>query len=119
MSMKAFTLSAICVLVYCFMMVLTGITDLAQESSGTLNKLSLGNRKTAPEINNGQSPGVSTTPGASRDLPTFRDDWKEAGVDEGRSEDNGRDYARRVRAFGILFVLGWVFVSFKLLSGKD
>ena len=114
MSMKFFTLSAVCVLVYCFMMVLTGITDLGQEDLKPVTKLSLGNRKTV-ELSK-DTPGATAVL-ASGDLASSLEEWGTPGPED--KTDGGRDYARQIRSFGILFILGWVFISFKLLSSHD
>jgi hypothetical protein len=105
--MKYFTLSAVLVLVYCLLLVLSGIPGVYDEQSTTLTKLTMGSQS--------RSAGpAQTVPIAV--APTNRAkglmDWIGANPDE----SGVGDYGKQVRTIGLLFIVGWVFISFKLLT---
>jgi len=112
MSMKFFTLSAVCVLIYCLLLALSGIPGVYEEQSHVVAKLRMGNQESlsAPA----DPPRFTAAAVSSIDPAKGLSDWVGAGPDQ-RDEGNG-DYGRQVRTIGLLFIVGWVFISFKLLT---
>ena len=108
MSMKFFTLSALCVLLFCMLLALSGTTDLPgqREFGSGLNPVA-----PKPPMGN-QDPG--TTP------PRFQrvQDWSEtrSSGTSGIEAIHEISKSPEVRLIGLFFIVGWIFLSFKLLS---
>lgn len=111
MSMKYFTLSAVCTLVFCMLIALSGTTDFPEDRAEWIRAYRTTN---ATKIHGSDAPGA---PPAARALM----DWSEQGdvVQEGVGGVGDADQGRQVKLFGVLFILGWVFLSVRLLSSKD
>lgn len=107
--MKFFTATAVCVLVFCLLLALSGTTDLPPQSATSQSSTSLSSP--SPEITTG--PAVAG-PATARRLT----EWTE----ENRSLPSGlaalREISRnrQIRLIGLFFIAGWIFLSFKLLS---
>ena len=114
MSMKFFTLSAICVLVYCLLLALSGVSGLNEAELDGWEKLRLGNQRSLAVDPKNSS--IETATSKSESPVQLLDEWK--GVNAETRKANDRNYGRQVRTFGILFILGWVVISFKLLDGE-
>ncbi len=111
MSMKYFTLSALCVLICCMLFALSGTTDLqanhpqiiAQSgisvSPQIMNEIKKREQKHSNHVLQQWQPGAG-------EKHTIREEAI-------KRENNHR---RLIRLFGIFFVAGWIFLSFKLLS---
>lgn len=112
MPMKTFTLSAVCVLIYCMLLAVNGTTDLLQEKDDVTERLSLGAYH-GSEQDDSKTFRVAF---ASGDHSSALQDWK------GRAQQDAvqkePDYNQRIRNLGILFIGGWIFISFKLLFSK-
>ncbi len=107
--MKFFTVTAVCVLVFCLLLALSGTTDLSQQNAAPPS--SAGLSASAPDTAAGQA---VARPAPRRPLP----EWSE----ESRALPSGlaalREISRnrQIRLIGLFFIAGWIFLSFKLLS---
>ena len=112
MPMKYFTLSAICVLIYCLLLVLSGIPGAYEEQSRTVSKLQMGSPKSlpTPADSSRYAPAAISPADPAKGLT----DWMGAELEQKKAGDG--TYGRQVRTIGLLFILGWVFISFKLLT---
>ena len=109
--MKYFTLSALCVLICCMLFALSGTTDLptnhrqmVAQTTLTTSPLmikELQKQKHAPSDNR-----IQTWLPETEEKHTI---MEEAIIRENK-------HRLFMRLFGILFIAGWIFLSFKLLS---
>jgi len=109
MSMKFFTATAVCVLVFCLLLALSGTTDLPPQNAPS------------PSFTSPSTPSheATTASGVARPTAARRlTEWTE----ENRSLPSGlatlREISRnrQIRLIGLFFIAGWIFLSFKLLS---
>jgi hypothetical protein len=108
MSMKFFTLCSLCVLVFCMLLALSGTTDLPGESEFG-SSLTL----VSPIPPPGDEAADPIHP------PIYRiQDWSEtrSSGTSGMEAIHEIIRNREVRILGVLFIAGWIFLSFKLLS---
>ena len=112
--MKLFTLSAVCVLIYGLMIALSGITNFSpinQEKEFLKRPAQVNTGEVYRDIDN----PVSKPPAVQ--------DWNH-NKKENRSGDEGSLKERLfsgnkvVRIIGILFILGWIALSIKLLASE-
>ncbi len=111
MSMKIFTLSAVCVLVYGLMIALSGTTSFPGYSEERdVPGPAEGHQQVAVMID-----GSIHGPGAPsiQDLNRYGAEAEEMDRQEG-SETQSKN--RPIRLFGVMFILVWIYVSVKLLS---
>lgn len=108
MSMKFFTLSAVCVLVFCMLLALSGTADLSGQSE-LASSLSLTSSR--PQLD--EAGRASVHPRAPR-----ISDWSEtySPLTSGMAIIREITQNRLIRLVGVLFLIGWIFLSFKLLS---
>jgi hypothetical protein len=110
MSMKIFTLSAVCVLVYGLMIALSGTTGFPEYSVGRTDFNPGEHRQVATAYDTALPPSVT---------PALQD-WGKP-EKQLRAEDTGNEHPvgsknKPIRLFGILFIVVWIFVSVRLLS---
>lgn len=106
--MRYFTLSAVCMLVFCMLLALSGTTDfpgIHHESVPSSYAVSLASGLT--ENTQGQA-GVSAVSPAGDSRPF-------AGPNPGK-EEQGMASNRPLLLLGFLLVAAWVFISFRLFS---
>jgi hypothetical protein len=115
MSMKIFTLSAVCVLVYSLMIALSGTTGFPGYSEERIfPRPDDGNQQQVAAVFNHDLSGS----GSGSALPSIQDwnrsnkEFRRTDFEEGE-ETNGIN--RPIRLFGIMFILVWILVSVKLL----
>jgi hypothetical protein len=112
MPMKYFTLSAVCVLIYCLLLALSGIPGVYEEQTPVLEKFRMGNQESLSA--SAESVRVAAAASSSTEPAKGLSDWIGTGPQDGYGR--GGDYGRQVRTIGLLFIVGWVFISFKLLT---
>ena len=110
--MKFFTLSAICVLCYCLLLALSGVSGLTGDELKGLENPRVGNHQSA--LLNPKDLSVEIAKPHPGPPVKFAPEWKYTASDT--QIENERKFGRQVRTFGILFILGWVVISFKLLG---
>jgi hypothetical protein len=108
MSMKYFTLSAVCMLIFCMLLALSGTTDFPGNRPEIVP--SSGLSPPSPELNQpGKGQALASAYPAPQDLQSQADtDDRPAAV-----EDPTRN--RPVFLVGVVFIAGWVLLSFRLL----
>lgn len=112
MSMRYFTLSAVCMLVFCMLLALSGTTDFPGNRPGGIPSshalMFPQSRAQTVEgealISAGRSPGASEPPGGIQGSAA-------------RSMDTGKDRNRSLLPLGVVLVALWVLVSFRFFSG--
>lgn len=107
MSMKYFTLSAVCMLVFCMLLALSGTTDFPGPH---------------PEIS---SPEGFVSPPSDAGQPGTRDElgslYPAAGsesladTERGAAAPGTAARQHRLLLFGALLIMGWILVSFRIL----
>jgi hypothetical protein len=109
MSMRYFTLSAVCMLIFCMLLALSGTTDFPGGHPGMASQSGL---VPSPPISNHPGKGAvmaSLYPLAGGEDPSVggkRDEAAAAGV--------ARHYL--LLLLGAAFIAGWILLSFRLLS---
>jgi hypothetical protein len=111
MSMKIFTLSAVCVLIYTLMISLSGVTSLP----------GYGEKHAISEPEKGPLESASLVASSRTDLPQPRIQNAYPPSERGESQAGvqGKGFGigtHPIRWAGIVFLLLWVFVSVRLLS---
>ncbi|MEW6443133.1 MAG: hypothetical protein AB1640_19520 [bacterium] len=106
MSTKFFTLSAVCVLVLCMLLSLSGTTDFPESGTSASDVVAPG-------------PASQEQPSGGAPAPKYRiQEWPE-GQNPGSSGMEAIQeisHSRQLRLLGLLFIVGWIVLSFKLLS---
>ncbi len=115
MSMKTFTLSSVCVLVYCMLLAVSGTTDLLEKKDNFLEQLSLGTYQESQQDDSKPLQVAFATGKMSAGLQ----DWT-GGVSKPKVKPVPKEanYHLQIRVVGLLFLAAWIFISFKLLFGK-
>ncbi len=122
MSMKYFTLSAICVLAFGMLLALSGATDLApgyQQQKTVLTDPGSSYRPSHDKPTPAVNAELPLTPPRSNVATTVLPSWKKAHV---RDKATFMGIVKRIsssarlKAVGLLFVVGWVLLSVKTLS---
>lgn len=107
--MKFFTVTAVCVLVFCMLLALSGTTDLPEQnppSPSSAELLSSSADATA-------GPTVARPP-THRPLAEWSQDSRALPSGLAALREISRN--RQIRLIGLFFIAGWIFLSFKLLS---
>jgi hypothetical protein len=112
MSMRYFTLSAVCMLIFCMLLALSGTTDFPGSHSGFVSPS--GAAATAPGLGQlGKQEAMASV------VPLPEDEGLFAGTDGSKETKGGNDAGNRPLLFlGIVLVAGWVLLSFRLLSNS-
>ncbi len=110
MSMKYFTLSALCVLVFCMLLALSGTTDIPDKDSKT----------PAPHQHDPLNPFIRNL-GDSPSHAHQLQDWFEpknhpSPILAGLETLDGMIQSRALRLMGALLIVGWVLASYKILT---
>lgn len=108
-SMKFFTATAVCVLVFCLLLALSGTSDLPQQSPPSPSPAHLSASSSDPAA----GPAVAR-PTAHRRLPEWTEEHRPLPSGLVAVREISRN--RQIRLIGLLFIAGWIFLSFKLLS---
>lgn len=115
MSMKIFTLSALCVLVFGLMIALSGITDdpgLTERRTAPAD-LQEGDRLLASLWDPPQSAGT-----AYEEVRDWDGHTERSTAPASARPNTGGTADRPIRLVGLVFIVLWVFVSVKLLSAE-
>ncbi len=112
MSMKIFTLSAVCVLVYGLMIALSGTTSFPGYTEERSFLSPEERREVVTAAYRADEPAVMGSPSIQ--------DWNrsvnEYGLTNAGSTEIAETDGRPIRLFGIIFILVWIWVSVRLLS---
>lgn len=108
MSMKFFTLSALCVLMFCMLLALSGTTDInVKEARSSIAKQNdyPGSNFRIDSKNSAIHYGLPDCPGSKNHPVTVT----------GMETLDGIIQSKVVRLVGALLIIGWIFASFKIL----
>ena len=109
MSMRYFTLSAVCMLIFCMLLALSGTTDFPGGHPGM-----------ASQPGHVSAPPVSSQPGSEPAMASVCLLSERVEASAGAELDGAAEAAAgrqsRLLILGAGFILGWILLSFKLLS---
>lgn len=107
MPTKYFTLSAVCMLVFCMLLALSGTTDFPGGHPGIV----------PPSALVSPAPGLDR-PGTGEAVASFLPvaGAQQATVQGSAPAAEGKGQNRPLFLFGVVFLLGWVLLSFRLFS---
>ena len=109
MSMKYFTLSAVCMLIFCMLLALSGTTDLPGGHSGAVSHSGI-----AHPTHDRNSPGKGQALASVYRLA--EDSEPQAEKDHRATIMVGAGRSRPLFLLGVVFIAGWVLLSFRLFS---
>jgi hypothetical protein len=111
MSMRYFTLSAVCMLVFSMLLALSGTTDFpgARQEAGSPS----GSAFTAPDLD---PPATGESMATVVPLPEDSKPQAAETVSAGDAVNGGWAHNRPLLFLGALFVAAWVLLSFKLFA---
>ena len=112
--MRYFTLSAVCVLVFCMLMAVGGTTDMPRYEKGFFSRLDSGSSD-SPMYKSKKARALQVSTAYVDHYIDFSE--IEAAKAEKRKSQK-KLFGLQVRYFGFLFVLVWIFISLKLLTAK-
>ncbi len=112
MSMKIFTLSAVCVLVYGLMIALSGTTSFQGYTDESDFVRSEDRREVVSAAYRSAEPAAVNSP----TIQNWNRSVGEYGLTDGQSPNGIQAGSRLIRLFGVVFILVWIWVSVKLLS---
>ena len=115
MSMKFFTLSSVCVMVFCMLLAVSGTTDLSRHEKVFYGQMDSGTSSFAPGRTE-DARVIHVSPSSSE--PSVGLAAEMEGAQKEHKDPHQVDFNRQVRIFGLLLVLAWVFISVKLLSSE-
>lgn len=111
MSMKYFTLSALCVLLFCMFLALSGTTDITENA----NRPTLG----APDSSGTHTPAHDSGNGALSSHLYVVQDWpteNHTAAITGLGTLDRIIRSKMVRLIGAVLITGWVFAGYKFIS---
>ena len=109
MSMRYFTLSAVCMLVFCMLLALSGTTDFPGPPRETLSQSGTGSAASGPTHS-----GVGEAMASVYPLPDDSATHDVTGMPRGGTLRN-----RPLLLLGFLLVAAWVLLSFRLLPNAE
>ena len=111
MSMKFFTLSAVCMLIFCMLLALSGTTDFPGDHPEMVSRFGSVSPPTVPsQQEKGQAMASAYCPPVGSD--------RQAETESSRVTKGGIARNHHLFLLGGLFIVGWILWSFKLFS-KD
>ena len=112
MSMKYFTLSAVCMLIFCMLLALSGTTDFP---GGHLEIASRSGLVSPPPVPSQPEQGDATAPVQP---PPARPE-PQGDTEGGLGTTGGVARHGHLLLLGAVFIVGWVLLSFRLLSRSE
>jgi hypothetical protein len=112
MSMKFFTLSAVCMLIFCMLLALSGTTDFPGDHSEIASRSGLVSPPPVPS-----HPGKGEAMASVHPLPVRPD--PPGNTESCMGTRGGAARHGHLLLLGAVFIVGWILLSFRLLSRSE